>query len=184
MIYVFKQTQRDHLGGAFFVGWAVGNAFLKSLQEIGRVVTHTFRGEELGLKISLARYGAGREYVEVDDVICVIETDKVSVDIRSDTAGAVETLLAAEEDTVEVGAPIAKLDTAAAKPEGGLAWPHFAPPRSPSPPLSEGRTPPGVSQGGGSPNRDRGPPPFAIPAGDAAAHGAGWRPRWPASRQW
>ncbi|KAH8053823.1 hypothetical protein JL722_9303 [Aureococcus anophagefferens] len=27
---------------------------LKSLQEIGRVVTHTFRGEELGLKISLA----------------------------------------------------------------------------------------------------------------------------------
>ncbi|KAH8077203.1 hypothetical protein JL720_10166 [Aureococcus anophagefferens] len=41
---------------------------LKSLQEIGRVVTHTFRGEELGLKISLARYGAGREYVEVDEI--------------------------------------------------------------------------------------------------------------------
>ncbi len=68
------------------------------------------------------------DYVNVDDVVCVLETDKVSVDIRSDKAGKLTEQLAEEGDTVEVGVEIAKLDTAAEAPAGGAPAPEAAPP--------------------------------------------------------
>merc|ERR1719242_1282933 len=53
---------------------------------------------------------------QVDDVIAVIETDKVSIDIRTDHAGVITEQLAALDDTLEVSAPLFKIDTS--KSEG------------------------------------------------------------------
>ena len=51
------------------------------------------------------------EAVASDDIVAVIETDKVSVDIRSPVAGTVTELLVGEDDTVVVGQSILKLDS-------------------------------------------------------------------------
>lgn len=47
------------------------------------------------------------DYVKVDDIIMQIETDKVTIDVRSTTNGTIEKLLVNEGDTVSVGAPVA-----------------------------------------------------------------------------
>eukprot|EP00968_Pinguiococcus_pyrenoidosus_P020112 scaffold2286_cov240-Pinguiococcus_pyrenoidosus.AAC.15 len=48
------------------------------------------------------------DFCEADDVVCVIETDKVSVDVRAPEAGTVTATLASQDDVVEVGAPLYK----------------------------------------------------------------------------
>jgi multidrug efflux pump subunit AcrA (membrane-fusion protein) len=50
------------------------------------------------------------EAVASDDIVAVIETDKVSIDIRSPIAGTVTGLLVGEDDTVIVGQGILTLD--------------------------------------------------------------------------
>ena len=45
----------------------------------------------------------------VDDVLIVIETDKVSVDVRSSVEGVVTTVHVAEEETVRVGTPLCQI---------------------------------------------------------------------------
>ncbi len=57
----------------------------------------------------------------MDDVVVILETDKVSVDVRSPTAGVVTAFHAEEGATVLVGAPLLKLDTSAAKPAAKAA---------------------------------------------------------------
>jgi len=47
---------------------------------------------------------AAGDPVQTDEIVAIIETDKVNVDIRSPVTGSVESLNAAEGDTVEVGA--------------------------------------------------------------------------------
>ncbi|KAH8046577.1 dihydrolipoyllysine-residue succinyltransferase [Aureococcus anophagefferens] len=49
--------------------------------------------------------------VAVDDIVVMIETDKVSVEVRAPVSGAVTELLAELDDVVEVGAPLFKIDT-------------------------------------------------------------------------
>ena len=49
--------------------------------------------------------------IEVDDVVCIVETDKVSVDIRSENAGVLMEVFAEIDDTVEVGKPLYTIDT-------------------------------------------------------------------------
>jgi len=61
------------------------------------------------------------DYVEADGVLVVIETDKVSVDIRSAKAGVLKSQKVKAGDTVTVGQEIAEVDTDAAKPSGGAA---------------------------------------------------------------
>jgi 2-oxoglutarate dehydrogenase E2 component (dihydrolipoamide succinyltransferase) len=51
------------------------------------------------------------DFVELDQVVAVIETDKVKVDIRAPEAGQIVKLFAAEGDTVEVGKVFFELDT-------------------------------------------------------------------------
>ncbi len=51
------------------------------------------------------------EYVEADEVVAVIETDKVNVDIRSTHAGTIKKFFANEGDTVQVDAQFFELDT-------------------------------------------------------------------------
>ena len=43
------------------------------------------------------------DHIEVGDVIGVVETEKVEVDLESPVAGTVTRILVAEDETVEVG---------------------------------------------------------------------------------
>ncbi|ETI35262.1 hypothetical protein F441_18238 [Phytophthora nicotianae CJ01A1] len=52
--------------------------------------------------------------VHADEVVLVLETDKVSVDVTSPVAGTVVEVLAQLEDNVEVGKPLFTLDDALA----------------------------------------------------------------------
>ena len=51
--------------------------------------------------------------VKVDDIVVVIETDKVSVEVRTPVGGAITEHLAEVDAVVEVGQPLFKVDTAA-----------------------------------------------------------------------
>lgn len=55
------------------------------------------------------------DYVEADDIVAVIETDKVNVDIRSTYSGVIKKYFANEGDTVQVDANFLEVDTDAAK---------------------------------------------------------------------
>lgn len=60
----------------------------------------------------LSPFSAGPgEFVEADEIVARIETDKVTVDITTPVAGVIKGYLAAEGDTVEVGADFFELDT-------------------------------------------------------------------------
>ena len=48
--------------------------------------------------------------VEVGDVIAVVETEKVEVDLESPEAGTVVRIVVAEDETVEVGAVLVILE--------------------------------------------------------------------------
>mmetsp|Transcript_8867 Transcript_8867/g.6625 ORF Transcript_8867/g.6625 Transcript_8867/m.6625 type:complete len:85 (+) Transcript_8867:181-435(+) len=56
------------------------------------------------------------EYVEADEVVAVIETDKVNVDIKSTHSGVITKYFAAEGDTVAVDTNFIELDTDAKGP--------------------------------------------------------------------
>lgn len=51
------------------------------------------------------------EYVSADEVVAVIETDKVNVDIRSTDSGVIKKYFANEGDTVAVNAQFFEIDT-------------------------------------------------------------------------
>lgn len=68
--------------------------------------------------LSIAEVG---DYVELDEVVCSVETDKTQVPIRSPEAGVITELFAAEGQSVEVGKPFFVIDTDAKKPEGAPA---------------------------------------------------------------
>lgn len=55
------------------------------------------------------------EFVEADEVVAVIETDKVNVDIRSTHSGVITKYFANEGDTVQVDANFFELDVDAKK---------------------------------------------------------------------
>ena len=59
------------------------------------------------------------DYVNEDDVVLVLETDKVSVDVRAPEAGKIVEIMGEVDDVVEVGSGLYRLDTDAAKPDGG-----------------------------------------------------------------
>ena len=76
--------------------------------------------------------------VAVDEVVAVIDTDKVSVDVRSDTAGVVQSLSDAVDDEVQVGAEMMTLDTdGAAAPAAAPAAAAAAPAAAPAPPPAQ-----------------------------------------------
>ncbi|KAL1800174.1 hypothetical protein ACET3X_000516 [Alternaria dauci] len=58
------------------------------------------------------------DYVEQDEEIATIETDKIDVAVNAPEAGTIKEFLVNEEDTVTVGQEIVKLEAGAA-PEGG-----------------------------------------------------------------
>ena len=87
------------------------------------------------------------DYVEADEVVVVLETDKVSVDVRSPEAGAVVEILGEIDDVVEVGEALFRIDADASPPDRSQAAEAAPAPPPPPPP----------------------PPPAAAPAQAAAA---------------
>jgi 2-oxoglutarate dehydrogenase E2 component (dihydrolipoamide succinyltransferase) len=57
--------------------------------------------------------------VQADEIVAVIETDKVNVDIRSTHSGLIKQYYAAEGDTVQVDANFFEIDTDAKAAAGG-----------------------------------------------------------------
>jgi 2-oxoglutarate dehydrogenase E2 component (dihydrolipoamide succinyltransferase) len=60
------------------------------------------------------------DFVERDEELATIETDKVDVSVNAPEAGTIKELLVNEEDTVEVGQDLAKIEPGS-QPEGGKA---------------------------------------------------------------
>lgn len=58
------------------------------------------------------------DYVDVDELVATIETDKIDVEVNAPVAGTITEFLVNVEDTVEVGQEIIKIEEGAA-PEGG-----------------------------------------------------------------
>lgn len=70
------------------------------------------------------------DFVEADEEIATIETDKIDVAVNAPKAGTITELLANEEDTVAVGQDLFKLEAGDA-PEGGAAKKEEAPKEEP-----------------------------------------------------
>ena len=80
---------------------------------------------------------AAGDAVAVDEIVAVLETDKVSVDSRSPLAGVMAELCAKQGDTVQVGAHLFKIDSdgkaAPAPPPSAAALPKAASTLAPAP---------------------------------------------------
>ena len=98
------------------------------------------------------------DYVEADDVVVVLETDKVSVDVRAPESGQVVEILGEIDDVVEVGTGLFRIDTDAvrtdAAPEKSVEAPA-APAAEPAPAVAVEATP--------APPPPPTPPPAAAP---------------------
>jgi 2-oxoglutarate dehydrogenase E2 component (dihydrolipoamide succinyltransferase) len=70
------------------------------------------------------------DFVQADEVVAVIETDKVNVDIRSTHAGVIKKYYANEGDTVQVDANFFEIDTDG---KGGAAPAQPAAPQKEAP---------------------------------------------------
>ena len=73
------------------------------------------------------------EWIDEGDTLVEVTTDKVDVEVPATASGVITALLAAEGDTIAVGASLAEIDPSAPKPSGGAAAPA-APPASAAPP--------------------------------------------------
>ncbi len=60
------------------------------------------------------------DYVEKDQVICEVDSDKATLELTAEVAGAIK-LIAEEGQTVEVGEVVCEIDTDAKAPEGSSA---------------------------------------------------------------
>merc|ERR1719204_2999329 len=77
------------------------------------------------------------EYVNVDDIVAIIETDKVSIDVRASTAGVIVDYHCSVDDTVEVGAKLVSIDPDGQAPAGGAAKPATPVPAATPTPVAE-----------------------------------------------
>src|SRR3982750_2003195 len=58
------------------------------------------------------------EYVDRDEVIAELESEKATFEVNAEQAGTL-TIIAKEGDTLHVGSALARIDETAAKPEAG-----------------------------------------------------------------
>jgi 2-oxoglutarate dehydrogenase E2 component (dihydrolipoamide succinyltransferase) len=79
------------------------------------------------------------EHVAVDDLVAVIETDKVAVEIRAQEAGVIKERFAEEGSTVSVGSPLFAYEAGASAPEqkAAPAAPQAEAPKQAATPTSE-----------------------------------------------
>jgi 2-oxoglutarate dehydrogenase E2 component (dihydrolipoamide succinyltransferase) len=71
------------------------------------------------------RFKSG-DYVNRDDVLVELETDKATVEVVAESAGAIE-ILKKQGETVAIGEIMARIDNTAAAPAGGAAKPATIP---------------------------------------------------------
>jgi len=102
--------------------------------------------------------------VRVDDVICSIETDKVTIDINATANGTITELFAQEGDTVLVGNPLYKMNESAA---------GAAPPKAATPPPKAEAPKAEAPKQAEAPKAATPPPKPAAPAAAAAPTGSG-----------
>lgn len=74
------------------------------------------------------------DHVELDEVVAILETDKVQVEVRSPEAGTLSQVFAQLEETLSVGAPFFEVDTA-----GAAAAPKKTEAAAPAAPKSESK---------------------------------------------
>src|SRR5580693_8347623 len=75
-------------------------------------------------EVTLSRYLVkDGDYVELDQPVCELETDKASQEIPSPVAGTVK-FIAKEGDDLKVGAVICNIDETAKKPTGETSKPQ------------------------------------------------------------
>jgi 2-oxoglutarate dehydrogenase E2 component (dihydrolipoamide succinyltransferase) len=76
------------------------------------------------------------DFVKEDDVVVILETDKVSVDVRAPHSGKIVEVFASVDDTVDVGSPLLKLELGAGgevSSSSSTATPTSAEPSAPAP---------------------------------------------------
>merc|ERR1719320_1971371 len=73
------------------------------------------------------------DYVSVDDIVAIIETDKVSIDVRASSAGVIEEYHCGLDDTVEVGAKLVTINSDGKPLAGGAAKAEAASPPAAAP---------------------------------------------------
>ncbi|MES1909250.1 MAG: hypothetical protein MHM6MM_002022 [Cercozoa sp. M6MM] len=61
------------------------------------------------------------DWCNEDDVVAVIESDKLSIDVRAPVSGILMKKFVSEDDEIEVGADLMEIDETAEKPEGADA---------------------------------------------------------------
>ncbi|KAL6064297.1 2-oxoglutarate dehydrogenase complex component E2 [Balamuthia mandrillaris] len=98
------------------------------------------------------------DYVNVDDIVCLVETDKVSVEIRASHAGTIKEVLHQEGDTVAVGAELFKIAVGEGEPQ---AAPKASEPAKEKPSSSPQKQQPQQQE---PPKQQQAPPPAAKPA--------------------
>ena len=79
------------------------------IPQIGESITHVFISQWL------AKAG---DYIEEGSPILEIDSDKASLEVPSPASGVLVETLVGEEDEVEIGAVVARLDTSAERPAG------------------------------------------------------------------
>lgn len=80
-------------------------------------------GESIS-EVTVARWNKKEgDYVEMDELLCELESDKATFELNAEAAGVLSPK-AAEGDTIKVGDVIATIDTSAAKPEGSAPAPE------------------------------------------------------------
>jgi len=95
------------------------------------------------------------DFVQADEVIARIETDKVTVDITAPMSGVIQEFFHGEGDTVDVGADFYVLDTDA---KGGSAPAKAAPKAEPA-----AQAPPKAAPAPEAPKAAAPPPPPVTP---------------------
>src|SRR5574343_333327 len=82
-------------------------------------------GESIS-EVTVARWNKKEgDYVEMDELLCELESDKATFELNAEAAGVLSPK-AAEGDTIKVGDIIATIDTSAAKPAGAKTEPPKA----------------------------------------------------------
>ncbi|KAI1820530.1 dihydrolipoamide succinyltransferase [Xylaria intraflava] len=119
------------------------------------------------------------DYVELDEEIATIETDKIDVAVNAPQAGILKELLANEEDTVVVDQEIAKIEAGSApeggdKPESSKEAPkkEAAAPEAQSAPAAQESKPQPKQESQPAPKKDPAPKPSPSAAKDAPAAAA------------
>lgn len=89
-----------------------------------RFASQTVKVPEMAESITegtLASYSKSvGDYVEQDETVATIETDKIDVEVNAPVSGTITEILVEAEETVEVGQDLLKIEEGAA-PEGGAA---------------------------------------------------------------